>query len=87
MGGISSAISSVTSSFSSFLSPKVEKPKPPKQAVTTAPGLDPNRGAGISAAKKSKIAALGAKGRSSLRIDLQGNGDDLQAGRSGLRIA
>jgi hypothetical protein len=59
--------------------------KPQKAAEAQKTNIDPNRAAGISAAKKAKMAAAGAVGRPDLRIDLAGT-DDL-AGRSGIRIA
>jgi hypothetical protein len=83
MGGISSIVGTLTGGLLS--KPKV-KPNAPVLAQKT--DIDPNRGKGISAAKKAAMAARGQAGRSDLRIDLDGTAtDETPGGRHGLRIA
>lgn len=66
--------------------PDVPKMKMPKAVKEEVQQIDPNKGAAISAARKRRMQAAGASGRSSFRIDLAAGGGDAGQTRSGITI-
>ncbi|NIV37814.1 MAG: hypothetical protein GWN58_52900 [Anaerolineae bacterium] len=65
MGGIGKFVSKAIGGVTGLLAPEVKEPKPVEAKKQF---LDPNRGKRIAAARKAKGKL--AKGRSSLKIDL-----------------
>ena len=87
MGGIKKMLKSVVGTATGGLLMKPDVPKM-RMAKDNKSALDPQYGAQVSAAKRRKIAAAGAAGRSSFRIDLSSGSSGSTSGqtRGGITI-